>query len=99
MKLTKTEALILEQLMAAAGSELYGLQMVKASAGQLKMGSVYVLLSRLQDKGFVDSRKEEQALQVVPRRLYKITGAGERYFRAMQAAEAALRHDLQGAVA
>jgi len=99
MKLTKTEALILEQLMAAAGSELYGLQMVKASAGQLKMGSVYVLLSRLQDKGFVDSRKEEKAIQVVPRSLYKITGDGERYFRAMQAAEAALRHDLQGAVA
>lgn len=99
MKLTKTEALIPQQLMAAAGSELYGLQMVKSSDGQLKMGSVYVLLSRLQEKGFVDARKEEQPLQVVPRRLYNITGAGERYFHAMRAAEAALEHDLQGAFA
>lgn len=95
MKLSKTEALILEQLVSAAGSELYGLQMVKESDGALKMGSIYVLLGRLQDKGFVQSRKEDgDEVAVIPRRLYKITGAGRRVFHAWQAGEAAFAHGM-----
>lgn len=89
MNITKTEALVLEQLVGAAGSELYGLQMVKNSGQTLKMGSVYVILGRLQDKGFVESRKDTDPSQTIPRRLYRITGAGRRNFLAWQAAQAA----------
>lgn len=94
MNITKTEALILEQLVASAGSELYGMQMVKASGNSLKMGSIYVILGRLEDKGFVESRKEIDQAQTIPRRLYKITGAGKRNYHAWNAAMAAFQHGL-----
>jgi len=93
MKIPKTEALVLQQLVSVpAGSELHGLAMVKASDGALKMGSVYVILGRLQDKGLVESRREEldaDSKQAVPRRLYKITGTGRRVLAAYEAAQAA----------
>ncbi|MES2938370.1 MAG: helix-turn-helix transcriptional regulator [Pseudomonadota bacterium] len=100
MNLTKTEALVLEQLVAAAGSELYGLEMVKKSGGALKMGTVYVLLDRLRDKGFVESHREKLenvSQRAVPRRLYKITGIGARTYHAYCAAMAAYEHGLSGA--
>lgn len=98
MNITKTEALVLEQLVAAAGSELYGLEMVKRSNGTLKMGTIYVLLGRLQDKGYVDSRREEltDPGRAVPRRLYKITGTGQRHYFAYEAAQAAYQNGLIG---
>jgi len=99
MNLTKTEALVLQQLVAAAGSELYGLQMVKAADGALKMGSVYVILGRLEDKGFVNSRREElksDSERAVPRRLYTITGTGTRTYRAYEAAMAVYEHGMKG---
>ena len=102
MNITKTEALVLQQLVSAAGSELYGLSMVKAADGALKMGSVYVILGRLQDKGFVESRREELAQdsdRSVPRRLYKITGAGRRIYLAYEAAMSAYEQGIKGALA
>lgn len=101
MNISKTEALVLQQLVAAAGSELYGLEMVKAADGALKMGSVYVILGRLQDKGFVESRREELAQdsdRSVPRRLYQITGTGRRVYLAYEAAMAAYAQGLNGAM-
>lgn len=82
MNITKKEALILGQLVSHAGSELYGLEMVKASDGALKLGTVYATLSRLEQKGFVLGEKEKDSKQAVPRRLYKITGTGRRIFMA-----------------
>jgi len=38
--------------------ERYGLELVDASAGRLKRGSVYVTLGRMETKGFVASRQE-----------------------------------------
>jgi DNA-binding PadR family transcriptional regulator len=99
MNITKKEALILGQLAASAGSELYGLQMVKASDDQLKLGTVYVTLGRLEEKGFVEGRREEASERTVPRRLYKITGAGRRTFQAWRAAMAAYDQELGGAIA
>lgn len=102
MNITKTEALVLQQLVNAAGSELYGLQMVKDTNGALKMGSVYVILGRLEDKGFVESRREElkeDSSRAVPRRLYKITGSGSRIYNAYASAMAAYEHGLNGAFA
>lgn len=99
MNITKTEALVLQQLAGASGSELYGLQMVKESGGALKMGTVYVILGRLEEKGFVESRREElkeSSERSVPRRLYKITGQGRRIFNAYTAAMSAYEHGIQG---
>jgi DNA-binding PadR family transcriptional regulator len=85
MKITNTEAEVLQLLVATSGSEMYGLEMVKASGGLLKRGSIYVILGRLEDKGFVESRKEELDSSVpptAPRRLYKATGTGRRVYHA-----------------
>lgn len=99
MNVTKTEALVLQQLASAAGSELYGLEMVNASDGNLKMGSIYVILDRLHSKGFVESRREELPpdAQRPPRRLYKITGTGARVLHAYEAMQTAYAEGLTGA--
>ncbi|MDR6886851.1 MULTISPECIES: PadR family transcriptional regulator [Variovorax] len=99
MNLTNKEALILEQLAVSAGSELYGLQMVKASNDELKMGTIYVTLGRLEKKGFVQSRREQDPAQTIPRRLYKITGAGRKTFEAWSAAMAVYHAGLAGELA
>ena len=54
----RTESLVMELL---RGRERYGLELVDASGGTLKRGSVYVTLARMEEKGFVDSRQEERA--------------------------------------
>lgn len=87
MNISKTEAEVLHLLVTASGSELYGLEMVKNSEGKLKRGSIYVILGRLEDKGFVESRKEvldESAPPAAPRRLYKATGTGQRILQAYE---------------
>lgn len=94
MNITRKEAIILGQLAASAGSELYGLEMVKASNDELKLGTVYVTLSRLETKGFVEGRREEDPNRTVPRRLYKITGAGRRSYMAWSAAMAVYNHEI-----
>lgn len=63
------------------------------------MGTVYVILGRLEEKGFVESRREElkeSSERSVPRRLYKITGQGRRIFNAYTAAMSAYEHGIQG---
>jgi DNA-binding PadR family transcriptional regulator len=59
----------------AAGGEMYGLQLVKASAGVLKRGTVYLVLDRLEDAGLVASREENEPADGVgiKRRLYRST--------------------------
>lgn len=58
--------------------ELYGLQLVKLSNGQLRRGLVYVDLSRLEDEELVSSREEPVTRPEIglPRRLYQITRKG-----------------------
>lgn len=69
------------------GREMYGLEMVKASEGALKRGTIYVLLDRLEDRGFVTSRAEKlEGVSGMPRRLYQITGQGQRALHAMRSA-------------
>jgi PadR family transcriptional regulator PadR len=88
--LSVKEALILQML--AMGKEMYGLQLVDSSSGELKRGTVYVTLSRMEGKGFIVSRKEEQPAEAIglPRRLYKITGVGAQTLHAWERAAAAL---------
>ncbi len=75
---TPTESVVL-RLLAEAGAG-YGLQLVRASHGQLKRGSVYVLLERLIDKGFVEDCPEPQVHPAIglQRRRYQLTGLGHR---------------------
>jgi DNA-binding PadR family transcriptional regulator len=77
--LTVTEYLIMQMLVEGKQKEMYGLELVKASKGKLKRGSVYVLLGRLEEKGFVKSRTEVEGAEI-PRRVYKPTGLGIKVF-------------------
>ena len=73
--MSNTESVVLELL---RGRERYGLELVDASRGALKRGSVYVILARMEEKGFVESRQEErpQGASGLPRRLYRATDYG-----------------------
>lgn len=81
-RLSPKEALILELL--AHDGEQYGLQLVSASRGRLKRGTVYVTLGRMEDKGYVTSRAEEapDGAGGLPRRLYDASPYGLRVLKA-----------------
>jgi DNA-binding PadR family transcriptional regulator len=89
--LSVKEDVILEILLAEPTRELYGLELVRMSGNRLKRGTVYVTLSRMEDKGFVESREEEPEPDVsgMPRRLYKVTGYGRRAYRLLRQLRAA----------
>lgn len=75
---TATELLILRELKGET-TGMFGLEIVQSSGGELSRASVYTLLGRLEDKGFVESRvvrDTERAGLKRPR--YKLTGLGER---------------------
>ena len=76
------EALILQLLVRE--SELYGLQLVSASRGRLKRGTVYVTLGRMEDKGFIESHLEDAPADEggLPRRIYEPTAFGKRVLSA-----------------
>ena len=73
--MSRTESLVMELLRSR---ERYGLELVDAAAGALKRGSVYVILARMEEKGFIESRQEERApgASGLPRRLYRATPYG-----------------------
>lgn len=74
------EALVLKLL--SDGREWYGIDLVNASEGQLKRGTVYLTLGRMEKDGYVASRTESRPIRLpdqdepalIPRRLYKRTG-------------------------
>ena len=74
--LSPKEFLVLELLVGAG--EMYGLELVDASAGALKRGTVYVTLGRMQEKGYIVSRRESAPPSAggLPRRLYAPTNLG-----------------------
>ncbi len=78
--LSPLEALVLDLL--SAKSPTYGLDLVAASRGRLKRGSVYVTLGRMEEKGYVTSRLDERPGEGPARRLYEPTALG---FRALVA--------------
>lgn len=83
---SRTEALILSLLQN--NKEMYGLEIIEASGNKLKRGTIYVTLHRMENKGFVESREESRSPSEggIPRRLYKITGLGERAIAAYEGA-------------
>jgi DNA-binding PadR family transcriptional regulator len=82
--LSRKESLILELLVQH--DEMYGLELVTASR-QLKRGTVYVTLGRMEEKGYVASRLEEAPPHAggLPRRIYRPTPLGRRVLSAWTA--------------
>ena len=81
-RLSAKEAEVLRLLLARG--EMYGLEFVTNSQ-VLKRGTVYVTLSRMAEKGYVESRQEEVAPgDGPPRRLYRATGLGARAYRSLE---------------
>ena len=87
--MSMTESLILDLLRAR---DRYGLELVEASGGSLKRGSIYVTLARMETKGFVESWQEERAPGAIglPRRLYRATDYGLKVHDAYQLLREAL---------
>jgi PadR family transcriptional regulator len=75
--MSRTESLVMELLRSR---ERYGLELVDRSDGALKRGSVYVILARMEEKGFVESRLEERSPNAsgMARRLYRATPYGRK---------------------
>lgn len=78
--LSGTEYQIMSLLIS--NGEMYGLQMVEKAGGKLKKGTIYVLLGRLEEKGYVKARTELAEGSAIPRRLYRPTGHGQKVFEA-----------------
>lgn len=59
---------------------MYGLELVAASRGELKRGTVYVTLGRMEEKGYIRSRQEDAPSSAggLPRRVYEPTALGRR---------------------
>src|SRR5215203_1842588 len=87
--ISSTESLLLDLL---EHRERFGLELVEASGGKVKRGSVYVTLARMEAKGFVDSRQEDRPAGVIglPRRLYRSTPYGLKVRDAYQTLREAL---------
>jgi DNA-binding PadR family transcriptional regulator len=68
----------------SVGGEMYGLQLVAASAKALKRGTVYVTLARMERKGYIVSRLDvpEPKSGGMPKRLYSTTPLGSRLLAA-----------------
>jgi PadR family transcriptional regulator PadR len=80
--LSHKEALILQLL--GRSREMYGLELVSASDGALKRGTVYVTLGRMEEKGYVASRLDDSSPPGggLPRRLYAPTALGRQVLSA-----------------
>src|SRR5437660_5489307 len=85
------ESVVLELLLEKCSNGMYGLELVTKSKGKLKRGTVYVTLSRMEDKGYVESWQEESEAdkERLPRRLYRPTGFGQKVYEAWQLAKEA----------
>ena len=83
--LPATERLILEMLVSN-DDPMFGLQMVEASRGKLKRGSVYVTFQRMEQKGFIESEQEPPRAGAIglPRRIYRPTALGKRAMEAWE---------------
>ena len=82
LTLSPKERLVLELLVRR--EESYGLQLVAASRGRLKRGTVYVTLGRMEEKGYIASRLDDppEGAGGLPRRVYTATALGRRMLTA-----------------
>jgi DNA-binding PadR family transcriptional regulator len=91
---TPSEMLVLNILQSKSRGA-YGLEIVAASNQAVKRGSVYVLLGRLEEKGFVRVLKTsaQPGYDGPPRPLYQLTAVGAR----VMAVAGAIGMNLAGA--
>lgn len=84
--LSGKEFLIMELLINE--DEMFGLEMVEASAGELKKGTIYITLQRMSDKGLIESIEEQRGENEngIARRIYSTTAYGKRLFKAQELA-------------
>ena len=97
-KLSLTEAVIAHLLRKYHPKQLYGLEMIKLSSDsdlQLKKGTIYVTLERMEKKGLVTSEMEsepredvEEGKFYIPRRLYQLTSEGRQALEVLEKAVA-----------
>ncbi len=97
-KLSLTEAVIAHLLRKYHPKQLYGLEMIKLSSDgelQLKKGTIYVTLERMEKKGLVVSEMEtepradmEEGKFYIPRRLYRLTPDGKQALEMLENAVA-----------
>lgn len=89
-RLSPKERIVLDLLVR--NGEMYGLEFVKAEPKKLKRGAIYVMLSRMDDKGFVTSRLiDDEVLPGKKRPRYRITGLGRRVLQMQEMMEAHFR--------
>ena len=81
--------IVILDLLASRG-ELYGLAMVQASEGELRRGTIYVTLQRMEQKGYVESWLATDDGIGPPRRKYRVTAGGKRVLKAAQMMRSAL---------
>jgi DNA-binding PadR family transcriptional regulator len=73
------------RLLQSAGKGMYGLELAEKSGGLVDRTTVYVYLSRLEDKGFVDVKRPTTGKHPgLQRPIYRINGLG---VKAIDAAE------------
>jgi DNA-binding PadR family transcriptional regulator len=98
--LSEKEGVVLELLLQNPSSEMYGLELVSKSRRRLKRGTVYVTLSRMEEKSFIESHleKPEPSASGMPRRLYRVTGHGTRVYQAWELARRAFVGGLEVAL-
>lgn len=84
--LSGKEFLIMEMLLNEG--EMFGLEMVDESNGDLKKGTIYVTLQRMMDKKLLESWEENRDENEIgiARRMYSATDYGERIFKAQELA-------------
>jgi PadR family transcriptional regulator len=89
---------VVMRLLSSSLKPLYGLEIVSKSDGEIGRGTVYVTLSRMEDKGFVESEQEQQrpGATGLPRRRYRITGEGARALRQWEHAAHLLANGSDG---
>ena len=82
LTLSPKETVILQLLVR--DDEAYGLELVSASRGRLKRGTVYVTLGRMEEKGYITSRLADAPPEAggLPRRIYKATALGRQVLEA-----------------
>ena len=82
-KPSATEAAIMRLIVERGNKPMYGREMVRAKPDRLKPGTIYVTLGRMEEKGFIDSKKEAKPEDRagLPRRLYWVLGLGMQALR------------------
>jgi DNA-binding PadR family transcriptional regulator len=91
--ISSKEFLILNLLVEKA-NEMYGLELVAASGGELKRGTVYVTLERMEVKQLVECRKVVDEHTGVSRVQYRATVAGVAFYHALKLRSARRRVEV-----